>query len=56
MAPSKINIVEAADRKITKVFYPFIVGDVNESQVKVAKFGATFDWHAHDNEDEVGVC
>jgi mannose-6-phosphate isomerase-like protein (cupin superfamily) len=52
MAPSKINIVEAADRKITKVFYPFIVGDVNESQVKVAKFGATFDWHAHDNEDE----
>jgi mannose-6-phosphate isomerase-like protein (cupin superfamily) len=52
MAPSKINIVEAADRKIKKVFRPFIVGDVNESQVKVAKFGATFDWHAHDNEDE----
>jgi mannose-6-phosphate isomerase-like protein (cupin superfamily) len=52
MAPSKINIVEAAERKITKVFHPFIVGDVNESQVKVAKFGATFDWHAHDHEDE----
>ena len=52
MAPSKINIVEVADRKIKKVFHPFIVGDVNESQVKVAKFGATFDWHAHDNEDE----
>jgi mannose-6-phosphate isomerase-like protein (cupin superfamily) len=52
MAPSKINIVEAADRKVKKVFHPFIVGDVNESQVKVAKFGATFDWHAHDNEDE----
>ena len=52
MAPSKINIVEAADRKIKKVFHPFIVGDVNESQVKVAKFGATFDWHAHDDEDE----
>ncbi len=52
MAPSKINIVEAADRKIKKVFQPFIVGDVNDYQVKVAKFGAVFDWHAHDNEDE----
>jgi mannose-6-phosphate isomerase-like protein (cupin superfamily) len=52
MAPSKINILEAAERKINKVFHPFIVGDVNESQVKVAKFGEAFDWHAHDNEDE----
>jgi len=52
MAPSKINIVEAAERKIKKVFQPFIVGDVNDYQVKVAKFGAAFDWHAHDNEDE----
>jgi mannose-6-phosphate isomerase-like protein (cupin superfamily) len=52
MAPSKVNIVEAADRKINKVFHPFVVGDVNDSQVKVAKFGAMFDWHAHDNEDE----
>ena len=30
MAPSKINIVEVADRKI-KVFQPFVVGDVNDS-------------------------
>jgi mannose-6-phosphate isomerase-like protein (cupin superfamily) len=52
MAPSKINIAEAAERKIKSVFHPFIVGDVNESQVKVAKFGEVFDWHAHDNEDE----
>jgi len=52
MAPSKINIVEAADRKIKKVFHPFIVGDVNDSQVKVAKIGEVFDWHAHEQEDE----
>ncbi len=52
MALSKINIVESADRKIKEVFHPFIVGDVNDSQVKVAKFGEVFDWHAHDNEDE----
>ncbi|WP_136622135.1 MULTISPECIES: cupin domain-containing protein [Mesorhizobium] len=52
MPPHKINLVEAADAKIKKVFDPHIAGDVNESQVKIAKFGDVFDWHAHDNEDE----
>jgi mannose-6-phosphate isomerase-like protein (cupin superfamily) len=52
MASSKINIVAAADRKIKNVFHPFIVGDVNGPQAKVAKFGELFDWRAHANEDE----
>ncbi|MER9619012.1 cupin domain-containing protein [Mesorhizobium sp. M0207] len=52
MPPHKINLVEAADQKIKKVFDPHIAGDVNDSQVKIAKFGEVFDWHAHDNEDE----
>ncbi|MBZ9773121.1 cupin domain-containing protein [Mesorhizobium sp. CO1-1-8] len=52
MPPHKINLVEAADAKINKVFDPHIAGDVNEAQVKIAKFGDVFDWHAHDNEDE----
>ncbi|MER8501371.1 cupin domain-containing protein [Mesorhizobium sp. M0208] len=52
MPPHKINLVEAADAKIKKVFDPHIAGDVNDSQVKIAKFGEAFDWHAHDNEDE----
>ena len=52
MPPSKINILEGVDRKVKEVFHPFIVGDVNDSQVKVAKFGAEFDWHAHEREDE----
>lgn len=52
MPPAKINIVESVDRQIREVFQPHIVGDVNDSQVKVAKFGEVFDWHAHDNEDE----
>jgi len=50
--PHKINLIEAADQKIKKVFDPHIAGDVNESQVKIAKFGDVFDWHAHENEDE----
>ncbi|MER8787944.1 cupin domain-containing protein [Mesorhizobium sp. M0983] len=52
MPPHKINLVEAADTKIKKLFDPHIAGDVNDSQVKIAKFGDVFDWHAHDNEDE----
>jgi mannose-6-phosphate isomerase-like protein (cupin superfamily) len=52
MPPKKLNIVGAVDRQIKQVFRPYIVGDVNDSQVKVAKFGATFDWHAHEKEDE----
>jgi mannose-6-phosphate isomerase-like protein (cupin superfamily) len=52
VAPSKIHIVEAADRKIRDVFRPMVLGDINDAQVKVAKFGEVFDWHAHDNEDE----
>lgn len=43
MLPSKINIVNAVDQQINTVFDPYIVGDVNASQVKVAKFGKEFD-------------
>lgn len=52
MPPRKISLVEAAQSKIDRVFDPHIAGDVNESQVRVAKFGETFEWHSHDNEDE----
>ena len=52
MPPHKINLIEAADQKIKKVFDPHIAGDVNASQVKIATFGDVFDWHAHDHEDE----
>lgn len=52
MTPSKINLLEAADRQINDVFRPYVAGDVNDAQVKIAKFGELFDWHAHDGEDE----
>jgi mannose-6-phosphate isomerase-like protein (cupin superfamily) len=52
MAPRKISLLEAADARIRAVFKPYIAGDVNQSQVKIAKFGPMFDWHAHENEDE----
>lgn len=52
MAPAKINLLAAVDRQIKDVFKPYVAGDVNDSQVKIAKFGEMFDWHSHENEDE----
>lgn len=52
MLPSKVNIVSAVDRQVQNVFDPHIVADVNDCQVKVAKFGEVFDWHSHVDEDE----
>jgi len=52
MPPSKIAIAAAAQRQIKRLFDPHIVADVNNAQVKVAKFGEVFDWHAHPEEDE----
>lgn len=50
--PSKINLVSAAEGQIKGVWQPHIAGDINDSQVKIAKFGEVFDWHAHAAEDE----
>ncbi|WP_374471688.1 cupin domain-containing protein [Phenylobacterium sp.] len=52
MLPRKVAIVPAVDSQIAQPFDPYIVADVNESQVKVAKFGEMFEWHHHPHEDE----
>lgn len=52
MPPVKIAILECVDDQIHRTFDPHVVADVNEAQVKVAKFGEVFDWHAHPCEDE----
>lgn len=52
MPPRKINLLDAADQWIEKVFDTHIAGNVNDSQVKIAKFGEMFEWHAHENEEE----
>lgn len=52
MPPAKLNILNAVDRQVSRVFDPHVVADVNSSQVRAAKFGPLFDWHAHPAEDE----
>ncbi len=41
--PDVLNILAAAKDQIDTEFDPHIVGNVNESQVKVAKFGPEFE-------------
>ncbi|SIO12506.1 Mannose-6-phosphate isomerase, cupin superfamily [Parasphingorhabdus marina DSM 22363] len=32
---------------------PKVAGDINDMQVKLAKFSGQFDWHHHEDEDEL---
>lgn len=48
----KINLKENFT-KFNDYWSPKIVGELNDSYVKLAKFKGTFDWHSHENEDEL---
>jgi len=48
----KVNLAEKLDL-FNEFWTPKIVGDLNDSYVKLAKFKGEFVWHKHDNEDEL---
>ncbi|WP_045576571.1 cupin domain-containing protein [Desulfosporosinus sp. I2] len=48
----KINLNEKLDL-FEEYWSPKIIGEVNESYVKVAKLKGEFLWHTHENEDEM---
>ena len=48
----KVNLAEKFDR-ISQHWDPKIVGELNGQQVKLAKLLGTFDWHHHEQEDEL---
>lgn len=52
MVIDKVNLVEAFGR-FSDHWSPKIVGDVNETQIKLAKIEGRFDWHHHADEDEM---
>lgn len=49
---NKVNVSEKLSL-FHAYWSPKIIGEVNESYVKVAKFKGEFLWHTHDNEDEM---
>ena len=48
----KINI-ESKLKLFQDYWNPRVVADLNGQQVKLVKFQGAFDWHQHDNEDEL---
>jgi mannose-6-phosphate isomerase-like protein (cupin superfamily) len=48
----KVNIDEKL-AKFSEHWSPKIVGELNDSYVKLAKFRGEFLWHAHEHEDEM---
>ncbi|MBX9586017.1 MAG: cupin domain-containing protein [Gammaproteobacteria bacterium] len=48
----KVNLSEKFTL-VNEYWSPKIVGELNDSQIKVAKFKGEFTWHHHENEDEL---
>jgi mannose-6-phosphate isomerase-like protein (cupin superfamily) len=51
----KIEVVDLGQKfsLFSETWHPKIVGEVNESYVKLTKLKGEFVWHKHDNEDEL---
>jgi mannose-6-phosphate isomerase-like protein (cupin superfamily) len=47
----KVNLAERFSR-FQDLWSPKIVGELNDSYIKLAKLHGEFVWHAHENEDE----
>jgi mannose-6-phosphate isomerase-like protein (cupin superfamily) len=52
MILTKVNLT-AAFAGITQYWSPRIGGDINDSQIKLAKLAGSFHWHHHEYEDEL---
>ena len=49
--PRKLTLTDT-DARLAGPWKPAIVGEVNDAQVKLARFEGAFDWHHHEREDE----
>ncbi len=49
---NKVNLKEKFQH-FSEYWSPKIVGELNDSYIKLAKFKGEFIWHKHDNEDEL---
>lgn len=48
----RVNLAESF-ALIQECWAPKVVGELNDQQVKLARFSGEFVWHQHDNEDEL---
>ena len=52
---AKVNLAEKL-ACFSDTWSPRIVGELNGQHVKLAKLEGEFEWHAHDQEDELFLC
>jgi len=52
MSREKVNLAEKFSR-FSEYWSPKIVGEINDSYVKLVKVKGEFVWHHHENEDEL---
>jgi mannose-6-phosphate isomerase-like protein (cupin superfamily) len=52
MAMESVNLNEKLSR-VHEYWSPTIIGELNDSYVKIVKFTGEFVWHHHDDEDEL---
>jgi mannose-6-phosphate isomerase-like protein (cupin superfamily) len=50
----QINL-EQKFSKFSEHWHPYIIGELNDNHVKVAKLKGEFVWHKHDHEDELFI-
>lgn len=52
---AKVEVVDIAGKLelFSEYWRPKIVGELNDSYIKIAKFKGEFVWHQHENEDEL---
>ena len=50
-----MNVIDLADKlsQFDEYWSPRIIGEVNDSYVKLAKLNGEFVWHSHEQEDEL---
>jgi mannose-6-phosphate isomerase-like protein (cupin superfamily) len=48
----KVNLADAF-ASFSDPWSPKVAGDINAMQIKLAKFDGKFDWHYHEQEDEL---
>ncbi|HCW06484.1 MAG TPA: cupin domain-containing protein [Cytophagales bacterium] len=49
-----INLLEKFS-KINEHWHPYLIGELNENYIKLAKVKGEFVWHKHDDEDELFI-
>ncbi len=50
--PPRVLNLEHAFERVEGLWTPHVAADLNGQQIKLARVHGTFDWHAHDDEDE----